>query len=124
MEGPSTDFGIDGGSERDLQRAIWRSSADAIALTAPEGRVLMANPAYFQLFGFTPDQVIGRSFALIFPPEGRARAEEQYRAVFASAVPAPCEATVRRADGTERVVEARIDFVTDRAGRRTAMVNS
>jgi PAS domain S-box-containing protein len=111
--------------ERDLLEAIWETSADAIALSDPEGRVTLANPAYFRLFGHAPEAVIGRSFALIFPPDRRAAAEEQYRAAFTAARPLTAfETSVQVADGTERVVEARIDFLTDGDGRRTAMVNT
>jgi PAS domain S-box-containing protein len=83
----------------------------------------MANPAYYELYGYSPEDVIGRSFALIFPPEQRARAAEVYRATFHSSAPSgSVEAIVRRADGAERTVEARYHFLAE-DGRRTAMVS-
>jgi PAS domain S-box-containing protein len=111
--------------ERELLLATFEASSDAIALSDPDGRVVLANPAYVRLFGYAFEEVLGRSFALIFPPERRDEAEEQYRVVFgASDVPPSFEAVVRRADGEERIVDARVDFLTDAAGRRTAMVNT
>src|SRR6478672_2595608 len=62
--------------------AVWEAAADAMALSDPEGIVLLANPAYCELYGYDPDAVIGRSFAVIFPSAARAAAEEQYRAIF------------------------------------------
>lgn len=109
--------------EHDQFVAVWEHAADAMALSDAEGRVLAANPAYYELYGYRPDEILGRSFALIFPPEEQAQAEAQYRALFAGADQAPAfEATVCRADGTTRLVEARYAF-TMRAGRRTAMLS-
>ncbi len=104
-------------------RAAWEAAPEAIALSDADGLVLAANPAYAELYGYPLDEVVGRSFALIFPPEQRAWAEAGYRAVFAGpARPEPVMAPVRRADGTERTVEARVGFV-ERAGVRVAMVS-
>jgi len=104
-------------------RAIWATVTDGIALSDSEGVVLAANPAYCELYGFAPAQVIGRSFAIIFPEEQRAWAQEQYRITFAAPrSQPPVESRIRRADGTERVVEAYYDFVEE-GGTRTAMVS-
>lgn len=105
-------------------RAVWEATSDAIALSAPDGTVLAANPAYLDLYGFEEKEVVGQSFAVIFPEEQRAWAEEQHRAVFTSAeLPGAFEARVRRRDGVERVVESRADFVVEE-GRRTALVSA
>lgn len=105
-------------------RAVWEVASDAMALSDPDGFVLDANPAYFRLYGYTPDEVLGRSFAVIFPEEMRSWAEEQYRATFARDEVAPAvQSTVRRNDGTERHVEVRYAFLTDAAGRRTALLS-
>jgi PAS domain S-box-containing protein len=103
--------------------AVWEHAADAMAISDPEGIVLLANPAYYRLYGYTPEEVIGRSFAVIFPEPQRAGAEAQYRAVFAAEVLAPAyESVARRADGSERVVEARYTFLEEE-GRRVAMLS-
>jgi len=104
-------------------RAVWESATDAIALSNPDGLVLAANPAYYRLLGREPEQVIGQSFALIFPSEQRQQAAEQYRAVFGSEEHIPLiEAIIQRADGSEVPVEARYGFVLQ-DGRRVAMVS-
>jgi PAS domain S-box-containing protein len=93
-------------------------------LSDPDGTVLAANPAYYRLMGYEPEQVIGQGFALIFPEEQRAQAAEQYRAAFAAGERAPSfETVIRRADGAEVPVEARYDFVLQ-DGRRLAMVST
>ncbi|MDP9354041.1 MAG: PAS domain S-box protein [Chloroflexota bacterium] len=104
-------------------REAWEAAPEAVALSDPDGVVLAANPAYADLYGYPLDEVVGHSFALIFPPEQRAWALAGYRETFAGPTrPAPVVATVRRADGVAQVVEARVGFV-ERAGTRLAMVS-
>jgi PAS domain S-box-containing protein len=103
---------------------IWEASTDALALSDPVGIVLDANPAYLRLYGYTLEQVVGQSFAIIFPEEMQEWAVEQYAIVFASEItPAPFESIVRRADGSERIVESSATFLTT-AGKRTAMLST
>jgi len=103
--------------------AIWECSVDAIALSDPAGVVLAVNPAYQQLYGFTPEEVVGKSFTVIFPEGQRAAAEAQYREVFQAPAPPPVlHSMVRRKDGAERIVETRVSFVED-SGRRSAMLS-
>jgi PAS domain S-box-containing protein len=85
--------------------------------------MLEANPAYYALYGYTPEEVLGKSFAVIFPEDQRAAAEAQYRDVFQGTVAAPSyTAVVRRRDGSERIVEARTGFL-EVGGRRAAMLS-
>jgi PAS domain S-box-containing protein len=94
-----------------------------MALSDPDGIVLAANPAYYRLSGYGPDEVLGTSFALIFPSDQRAWAEAQYREVFQSEQPPPVmQSVIRSKSGVERVVESRVSFL-DEHGRRTAMLS-
>ena len=103
---------------------VWDVTSDAMALSDPQGIVFAANPAYHNLFGYTPEQVIGKSFAIIFPPEFQEQALEQYKITFASEViPASFEATIQRTDGLKRNVESNATFLST-AGRRTAMLST
>jgi PAS domain S-box-containing protein len=106
-----------------LLQALWEGAADAMALSDHAGIVQMANPAYYRLYGYTAEEVIGHSFAIIFPQEMQEWAVAQYQAVFHTYTPIPMyETTIRRKDGTERVVEARTMFIT-RDGVHTAMLS-
>jgi PAS domain S-box-containing protein len=105
-------------------RAVWEATSEALALSDPEGIVLAVNPAYCALYGRAPEEVVGHTFAVIFPEAERAGAMEQYRAVFADPNPPHSyETRVQRADGTERVVEARADFLVQ-DGARVAMISA
>ena len=103
--------------------AVWEHSADAMSLSDSEGTVLAANPAYYQLYGYSPEEVLGECFAIIFPPEERAWAVEQYKEIFQREAPPPAfESAIRRADGTLRIVESRATFIEEE-GHRTAMLS-
>lgn len=106
-----------------LLQALWEGASDAMALSDHAGTVQAANPAYYRLYGYTPDEVIDHSFAIIFPPDMREWAMTQYQAVFHTYTPIPVyETTIRRKDGTERFVEARTMFITT-DGVRTGMLS-
>jgi PAS domain S-box-containing protein len=107
----------------DRHRLIWEATNDAMALSDAKGTVLAVNPAYYRLYGGTPAEVIGTSFARIFPAEARAWAEQTYRKTFWTQPPGMLfESNVHSADGNDRVVESRIDFV-ERAGVRVGMLS-
>jgi PAS domain S-box-containing protein len=93
-------------------RLVWESAPDAMALSDPDGIVLLANPAYCALYGYQREEVVGHSFEIIFPPEQRASAVQQYRRIFADAGRIPVyETWIRRKDGTERFVQARAEVM-------------
>ena len=104
-------------------QVLWEQTSDAMALSDEAGIVLAANPAYYRLYGYGPQEVLGKSFALIFPNEQRATAEADYESMFTSTEPVPLvQSSVRTKDGLERVVEVRVSFVEER-GHRKAMLS-
>jgi PAS domain S-box-containing protein len=104
-------------------RAVWEAASDAMALSTPDGTVFAANPAYYRLYGYSPEEVLGNNYSIIFPEEQRQWARELYAYVFQSPTISPSFVTpIRRADGTERIVEASYSFLTHN-GTRTAMLS-
>jgi PAS domain S-box-containing protein len=104
-------------------RKVWEVSTDALALSGPDGTVWMANPAYYKLYAYSEDEVVGKNFSVIFPEEAREWANEEYQKVFLSSEPPPAfEAHVQRADGTRRIVESRAVFI-QKEGKRQAMLS-
>jgi PAS domain S-box-containing protein len=105
-------------------RAVWEATSEALALSDPNGEVLAVNPAYCALYGRSADEFVGRSFAVIFGGENQSEAMALYQAVYAATEPPRSyEARIWRPDGSERVVEARADFLI-RDGQRVAMVSA
>jgi PAS domain S-box-containing protein len=110
-------------SEQRFQ-AVWEAASDAMALSTADGIVHTANPAYYRLYGFQPEEVIGKTFSVIFPEEQRAWAEKLYEYFFSSPTISPSfEATIIRADGTERIVESSYSFLIQ-DGKRLAMLST
>ena len=104
--------------------AVWEATDDALALSDADGIVLAANPAYYRLYGLTPAEVLGQSFAVIFPADVRAWAAAEYRRLYSAPELEPSvESVVQRADGTARIVEAHYTFIVE-AGVRTAMLST
>jgi two-component system phosphate regulon sensor histidine kinase PhoR len=104
-------------------RAAWDAVADALAVSDSHGVVIAVNAAYCRLYGFAEQQLVGQSFAVIFPEQVRPAAEEQYRAVFERGEFSAHESRVRRADGTELIVEARASFI-EHDGQRVGMLST
>jgi len=106
-----------------ILRAVWDQSADAMSLSDENGTVLAVNPAYCRLYGFTAAELVGQSFARIFPEEARAQAEAHYREVYRSGEESSHESHVRSAEQVELVVHARASFI-ERDGRRVGMLST
>ncbi len=104
-------------------REVWEYASDAMAISNADGTVFAANPAYFHLYGYPPEDVIGKNYSVIFPKEQRKAAQELYDYIFQSSTISPSfETTIMRADGSERFVEASYNFIT-RDGTRVAMIS-
>ena len=50
-------------------RNVFLAANDAMVLSDADGVVLDANDAYFNLYGFSAEEVIGEKFYIIFPEE-------------------------------------------------------
>jgi PAS domain S-box-containing protein len=92
-------------------RATWEAAADGMALSDENGVVLSANKAYYDLYGFKPEEIIGKNFAIIFPKAVREAVNKEYTKIFfgtkASEV---VESKITRKDGSERYVASRYSF--------------
>lgn len=64
----------------DLEMFV-RAAGDAIIAAGPDGRIIFWNPAAERIFGFTPEEAVGRSLDLIIPERFRERHWEGYREV-------------------------------------------
>lgn len=98
--------------EAQIFRASWEHCADAMVLSNQHGTVLAANPAYLALHGFPAEEVIGKHFSVIYPPERRAAARERYAEIFRTGTLQPIyEAQVLHNDGHIRNVASHVTFI-------------
>ena len=61
-----------------LLRLVWETAADAMRLTDADGKIVLANPAYYRLIGRSPDELVGRSLAEAYA-ESRGQTSTQTR---------------------------------------------
>lgn len=84
--------------------AIVTSSPDAIiSFAAEDGRIKTWNPAAVRLFGYSEEEAVGATVALILPPRDRLTSQEDGTGVFGwvmRAGPIQVESVRRRKDGT------------------------
>jgi PAS domain S-box-containing protein len=102
-------------------RSVWETAMDAMVVTDAAGIIQSANPAYYRLYGYEPPEMIGQHFTMVVPQERREQVWASYQQVFTGPDEVePVETVVRRADGSERIVEARFGFLTER-GQHTVL---
>jgi PAS domain S-box-containing protein len=100
-----------------LLAAIVRSSEAAIYAGDTEGRILTWNPAAERLFGYTAQEMIGKSVAMLYPSGSDAERERIMQGVRQGAATRQLETLRRRKDGTIIAVEITISSVRDARGR-------
>jgi PAS domain S-box-containing protein len=90
-------------------RLLANTATDAIVTVDDTGRILFANPAVERLFGYAPDEIVGRLASVLAPERDRARHEEVFLGYVQSgrqvSVVASARMVGRRKDGTEVLLE-------------------
>lgn len=99
-------------SSEERFRSLASSASDAIISIDAENRIAFWNQAAERLFGYTEEEVLGRSFECLFPANDRARMEEQLSFVreedSAKSTHLSIESTGLRKDGREFPLELSI----------------
>ena len=96
--------------------AIVESSADAIVGKSLDGIVTSWNRGAEQMFGYAPDEIVGRSITLVIPP-GHEQEEPKILAVIARGETLRFDTVRRRKDGRDIDVSVTVSPVRDAAGR-------
>ena len=66
---------------RQEPNSIVESSHDAIVGITREGIVTTWNPAATRLYGYAPEEIVGRPVEVLYPPERRGEAQEVLRRI-------------------------------------------
>jgi PAS domain S-box-containing protein len=108
----------------DLVEAVFTSSPDAIVIVDHNGCIELASAAVEQLFGYTPDEVVGEQVELLVPEDIRA-VHRGYRSAYAKhpgarSMGAGLDLHGRRRDGTIFPVDVSLSPVTVDGRSRTA----
>jgi PAS domain S-box-containing protein len=97
--------------------AIIRSSDDAIVSKDLTGTILSWNPAAEHIFGFTPEEAIGKSIQIIIPDDRRAEELEVLAKVSAGEGVDHYETIRRRKDGTLIDISLTVSPIRDSTGK-------
>ncbi|HVZ52238.1 MAG TPA: PAS domain S-box protein [Pseudolabrys sp.] len=97
--------------------SIVEGSHDAIWSWRPDGTIVRWNPAAERLFGYSAQDIIGRSLLTLVPPERMARAIEAIHRLEKGQSFKQYETTRVRKDGSRVEVELTVSPLTDADGR-------
>ncbi|MFN3386435.1 MAG: PAS domain S-box protein [Candidatus Thermochlorobacter sp.] len=102
-----------------LLNEVWQHALEAFVITAANGTVIDANPAYSELYGVPREELIGNDFAIVFHPDYREQARAAYRAFFDAGQPAfgIC-AEVVLLNGEKRLMQSSASFIEPLAGKK------
>jgi PAS domain S-box-containing protein len=105
--------------EGDLRRlaAIVESSNDVIVGKTLDGRITSWNRAASDLFGYTAEEVLGRSVQMLIPPDRREEEMEILASIFDGKVVAPFETVRVTKDGRRIDLSVTISPIRDGSGR-------
>jgi PAS domain S-box-containing protein len=92
-------------------RAIFNASFDSMIIRTLEGEIVDANPALESMYGYTREELIGRTFGPIIP-ETLAGPYRAYLAEVAAGRPVRTETRLPRKDGSEVHIEVLGSLVT------------
>lgn len=103
-------------------QALLNTGSDAIVMTDREGAIRFWNPGAERIFGFAPEEALGRSLDIIIPEPLRARHWDGYREVMQSGQSRYGRGDLLsvpglRRDGSRISIEFTIVPLTDEAGR-------
>jgi PAS domain S-box-containing protein len=96
--------------------AIVESSDDAILSKSPTGEILSWNSAARNLYGYTEDEVVGKSIAILIPPERAGEEQEILRRIMAGERIDHYETERMRKDGGRLAISLTISPVRDGSG--------
>ena len=104
----------------ELAGRIVEGAADAVVFADREGRILIWNAGAERIFGFTAEEVVGRSMDVIIPERQRARHWEGWERVMRTGVTRYATETLAvpalRKDGSTLSIEFTIQLVRDASG--------
>ena len=90
-------------------RKLWEASTDAVILIDQSSLIHFANPAVEKIFGYKPEEIIGKNLAILQPPALRAAHREgvshHLKAGHSPTAKPPRETIGLRQDGSEIPVE-------------------
>jgi PAS domain S-box-containing protein len=101
--------------------AIVQSSHDAVIGKTPDGVITSWNPAAERLYGYRSDEIVGRHYDVLIPPENREEEAAIHARVAGCGEVHTYQARRRRKDGTTVTVSIALSPIADDHGMITGM---
>ena len=92
-------------------------SRDALWSWTPKGIIVRWNTEAERLFGYTAEEIIGRSVLTLVPPDRHQQAREIIQKAVQGEGHSQCRQLRIRKDGTELDVELTVSPITDKRGK-------
>jgi len=102
--------------ERNQMATIVESSDDAIFSKSIDGLITYWNPGAEKLYGYTREDMMGKHFSLLFPPERRDEAMEQFERIKRGESARLSESVQVKKDGALVHVSLNVSVIKDEAG--------
>ena len=106
---------------QEILETIFRLSPIGICIRDTNGDYLHVNDEYCRIFEFKKEELIGRNFSVILPPDEIDAAKETYARLLNENLPRPRERKRRRKDGAAVYIEAADSMLHRRKGQ-TAVI--
>ena len=97
-------------------QAILDHSPSLIIELDPEGRYRLLNQAAAAVYGLSPEEVVGRSYRELLPPEAVAQFDQRIARVVAARQPLAVEDAITAADGEEHTYLSTLFPLFDQSG--------
>lgn len=104
-------------AERELE-AILQTVDVGICVTDETGRFVQVNDAYCRIYGYPREELIGRSFVIVVPPEMRRAAQTMHDDFIKGARELPAEWDVLDRNGNIKRISVRASLLRKNDGRR------
>ena len=105
----------------EMIRAVMESAMESVVTVDEHQNIVLVNAATEKMFGYTPEELIGKPLDLLIPEESRERHAEYHRAYVANAQSRPMgirlELKALRKDGTTFPVEIGLNVIDTPQGR-------
>jgi len=97
--------------------AIVESSLDAIVVRGLEGTITIWNASATRMFGYSPQEAVGRPESLIVPPEKTAESDRVYERVVRGELVDPFESIRMTREGLRLPVSVAVSAIRDASGK-------
>lgn len=100
-----------------LRLGAWDVADTGLCIVDEDGFFVDVNPAYTRIFGYSREELLGKAFTLVLPPETREMGQQALALFFEKGVEPPMDWEARHRDGRLLRILATAGLLRDEHGR-------